>query len=642
MGGAITRGTGYYFTFNVSSTFGSGNYVATVSGTDSIGNPYVGTDSITFTTDVVKPSLTITTPSGPKYSNTSVVVTLTYDETVTGLTTNLLQFSEAINVASLTLLSVSQNPSNAHQSYVVRITPKSGGLVKLTHAPGSPPVIDAAGNSISSIVSCSFIYDPVGPSVLLADSDQDNVLISTDTVTLTAFFSESMSTTPTISISPGVRSNTLFTSKNSGIVQIGQNINGQANDWLGFFSQVSDDGKTIVIGGMRSGGTGNGYAKVLRWDGSQWSQIGNTITGSSGEGYGRTVAISGNGQVIAIGGGGSNYKGKYGIYTLVNGTWTLRGGSFILGEADNDLEASGSSIHMNFNGDIVAIGAPRNDGVAGNNTGHVRVYYWDGSNLSQRGNDIEGDSVGGQLGGGSSGVSLSSDGNRLAVGAYNYASNEGKVRVYDWSGSNWVLVGGDIDDTYSTGTSNFGVSVSLSGDGATLVAGGWTGQSKGIVNIYKYEVLSGTATWTLKRSLVGNNNGDNFGYSSAINSIGDKIIVGAYGHSSNKGLVRAYSWDGTNATQIGSDIIGDNNNSYLGVHVDISSNGIFTSGAPYHSEGGTQAGQVEVFGINPYQFVWHVDNGNNTAPSDGSYSATVSGTDLAEMPTQAQTVLPLL
>ena len=216
------------------------------------------------------------------------------------------------------------------------------------------------------------------PSVLLADSDQDNVLISTDTVTLTAFFSESMSTTPTISISPGVRSNTLFTSKNNGIVQISQNINGQANDWLGFFSQVSDDGKTIVIGGMRSGGTGNGYAKVLRWNGSGWTQIGNTITGSSGEGYGRTVAISGNGQVIAIGGGGSNYRGKYGIYTLINNTWNLRGGSFILGEANQDLYQTGSSIDISFNGDIVAIGAPANDGVAGNNTGHVSVFDWDG------------------------------------------------------------------------------------------------------------------------------------------------------------------------------------------------------------------------------------------------------------------------
>ena len=150
---------------------------------------------------------------------------------------------------------------------------------------------------------------------------------------------------------------------------------------------------------MRSGGTGNGYAKVLRWDGSQWSQIGNTITGSSGDGYGRTVAIiSGNGQVIAIGGGGSNYKGKYGIYTLVNGTWTLRGGNFILGEADQDLYQAGSSIDLSYDGNIVAIGAESNDGVAGNNTGHVRVYYWDGSNLSQRGNDIEGDSAGGKLG----------------------------------------------------------------------------------------------------------------------------------------------------------------------------------------------------------------------------------------------------
>ena len=177
----------------------------------------------------------------------------------------------------------------------------------------------------------------------------------------------------------------------------------------------------------------------------------------------------------------------------------------------------------------------------------------------------------------------------MAIGAYGYATNEGKVRVYDWDGSNWNLVGGDIDDTYSTGTSNFGVSVSLSGDGNTLVAGGWTGQSKGIVNIYEYEVLSGVATWTLKRSLEGSNNGDNFGYSSAINSVGDKIVVGAYGYSSSRGYVRVYNWDGTNATQISSDVIGDNGGGVFGAHVDISSNGIFTVGAPYDSGGGTQA-----------------------------------------------------
>ena len=28
---------------------------------------------------------------------------------------------------------------------------------------------------------------------------------------------------------------------------------------------------------------------------------------------------------------------------------------------------------MSYNGDVVAIGAPRNDGVAGSNTGHVSI-----------------------------------------------------------------------------------------------------------------------------------------------------------------------------------------------------------------------------------------------------------------------------
>ncbi len=125
-----------------------------------------------------------------------------------------------------------------------------------------------------------------------------------------------MSATPTISISGGVLTNP-FTTIRDGIFQIGQNINGQENDWLGFYSQISDDGKTIVIGGMGSGGTGNGYAKVLRWNGTEWAQLGNTITGSSGEGYGRTVAISGNGQVITVGGGGIRLHWK--IWNLYPG-----------------------------------------------------------------------------------------------------------------------------------------------------------------------------------------------------------------------------------------------------------------------------------------------------------------------------------
>ena len=50
MGGDVTKGVGYYYRWDTSSgTLTNGNYAATVSGTDSIGNAYVaGTQSITL------------------------------------------------------------------------------------------------------------------------------------------------------------------------------------------------------------------------------------------------------------------------------------------------------------------------------------------------------------------------------------------------------------------------------------------------------------------------------------------------------------------------------------------------------------------------------------------------------------------
>ena len=230
MGGDVTKGIGYFYRWDTSSgTLTTGNYTATVSGTDLIGNPYVaGTQSITFRVDTTSPTLTITTPSGPKVSNSSLVVTLTYDEAVTGLTTNTAQFSEAINIASLQLLSASSDG----RTYTVRITPQAEGLVKLTHAPGSPPVQDLAGNSIASTVSCSFTYDTTGPTVTLSDTDDDNLLAASDTVTITALFNEAMTSTPTISISPTSISNpevmtNIFKSSTGSFTQLGGDIDGR-------------------------------------------------------------------------------------------------------------------------------------------------------------------------------------------------------------------------------------------------------------------------------------------------------------------------------------------------------------------------------------------------------------------------------
>ena len=59
----IAGTTSYTYRWDTSSgTLTTGNYAATVSGTDLIGNAYVaGTQSITFSVDTTSPTLTITT-----------------------------------------------------------------------------------------------------------------------------------------------------------------------------------------------------------------------------------------------------------------------------------------------------------------------------------------------------------------------------------------------------------------------------------------------------------------------------------------------------------------------------------------------------------------------------------------------------
>ncbi len=66
--------------------------------------------------------------------------------------------------------------------------------------------------------------------------------------------------------------------------------------------------------------------------------------------------------------------------------------------------------------DILAVGAPWN-GSNGFKSGHVQVYTWNEAEgkYTQRGLDIDGDAAWDQSG---QSVSLSADGNTLAVGAY--------------------------------------------------------------------------------------------------------------------------------------------------------------------------------------------------------------------------------
>ena len=182
-------------------------------------------------------------------------------------------------------------------------------------------------------------------------------------------------------------------------------------------------------------------------------------------------------------------------------------GADIDGEAAGDY--SGRSVSMNSDGTIVAIGADRNDG-NGSKSGHVRVFQYSSSNWVQLGDDINGEATNDYSG---YSVSLSSDGTKVAVGAYlndGGGSDSGHVRVYDIETPTISSVSLAADNSTITVTTSLSVynssggssdleasdfALSISGGSATLTSATPTSISKTSQSVWVLGVgLTGTPT----------------------------------------------------------------------------------------------------------------------------------------------------
>ena len=466
--------------------------------------------------------------------------------------------------------------------------------------------------------------------------------------------------------SPGYNSNTglvsVYQNSSGSWTQLGSSIIGQTTgDNLGFSVSLRSDGSILGIG---STGSLSGYTSVYNWDGSTWTQLGEDIDGiNSDEESGYSISLINDGSVIAIGTNSNNismysYKvpnsydinyrtiiqgndsslidnkyywvniftnelgknvnivnnilaignpssnsnsGEVSIYEYNTNVWNQLG-SDIDGEYSNDQ--SGFSVSLSSNGSIVAIGALNNDG-NGSNSGHVRVYQWDGSsNWNQLGSDIDGEYSDDRSG---VSVSLSSDGSIVAIGAYKNdgnGSNSGHVRVYQWDeSSTWNQLGSDIDGEYSNDQSGF--SVSLSSNGSIVAIGALNndgnGNNSGHVRVYQWD---GSSTWNqLGSDIDGESAGDRSGRSVSLSSDGTILAIGAWwndGNGTNAGQVRVYEWDGSSTwNQLGSDIDGEYSYDQSGTSVSLSSQGsIVAIGANSNDGNGSNSGHVRVYGLN--------------------------------------------
>ena len=352
--------------------------------------------------------------------------------------------------------------------------------------------------------------------------------------------------------------------------QKGSDIDGEAaDDYSGWSVDLSADGSIMAIGAMWNDGNGanSGHVRIYQNVSGIWTQIGADINGEAEyDEFGTSVSLNDEGSIVAIGAawndGNGSASGHVRIYQNISGTWT-KIGSDIDGEATDDR--SGSSISLSSNGSVVAIGAWGNDG-SGSYAGHVRVYENISGTWTKIGADIDGEAA--EDGSGGS-VSLSSDGSKVAIGAPNNdgnGSNSGHVRIYQNVAGTWTQIGADIDG--EAAGDNSGISVSLSSDGSVVAIGeeanNGNGTDAGQVRIYK----NITGTWTqIGADIEGEAEEDYFGSSVSLSSDGSVVAIGAPyndGNGASSGHVRVFKNISGSWMQIGTDIDGEAAGDYSG------------------------------------------------------------------------------
>ena len=221
-------------------------------------------------------------------------------------------------------------------------------------------------------------------------------------------------------------------------VGLGNRIEGKNNDdMFGWSVSLSADGHRVAIGGhWYDVGVKYkaGHAQVYEYNVTMdtWLQLGTDMEGREEHAYfGESVSLNANATRVAIGGGGDSYVGVY-QYDEFAQSWFIVGDII---ESENE-DGFGGSVSLSTNGDIVAIGAPfSNDG--GVNSGHVRIFELTGSD----GNEVESwQQLGTSLSGGENdnfgqSVSISANGKRVAIGAPFYDGKNGQgcghVQVFE-------------------------------------------------------------------------------------------------------------------------------------------------------------------------------------------------------------------
>jgi hypothetical protein len=283
-----------------------------------------------------------------------------------------------------------------------------------------------------------------------------------------------------------------------------------ANDLFGRSVALSASGNRLAVGALQEGNSGGAY--VFERNATGWSQAAllKASNTQSNDWFGFALAFSSNGTTLAVaareeasGASGVNgdesdnsKSGAGAIYVFARallGGWSQQ--AYLKASNPDVNDRFGHSLALSADGDTLAVGAFGESsaarGVGGdqadnasNGSGAAYVFVRNGSNVwtqqayLKASNTHEGASFG-------IAIALSGDGRTLAVGAYEERSNargiggaqdnnlslgSGAVYLFASDGSVWAPRA-YVKAPDNRPQDNFGLSVALSGDGATLAVG---------------------------------------------------------------------------------------------------------------------------------------------------------------------------
>lgn len=304
---------------------------------------------------------------------------------------------------------------------------------------------------------------------------------------------------------------------------------------------VSGDGETLLAGANLAdvyGNTDQGLAYVtLLYDSNTWS-VGPLISSNDWyTDYGEAVAMDDSGNVLVVGArdtvvNENNLQGAaYVFLPSGSGDWVQAARL----ESDDGIpgDGFGASVAISGNGSTILVGAPGANIGAFDDQGAAYVFVKSGATWAdwsqQRKFSIsihDGDQMG-------SAVSLSDDGNVALIGApmaeVGGNAAQGMALIFTRSGATWTQTGTYVSPTGVAGD-NFGLAVAMNGGGfAALVSSRETIGGRDNQGAVYPLVLSG-AVWTVGSRIVASDGqaDDNFGISVAINDNGNLALIGAF------------------------------------------------------------------------------------------------------------------